>query len=137
MPQVEQHGYRAFPLVDHVADKVTATFDRYGTMGNPSTRYRDLVDLVAIVIGASIEARLQMRALTSEAKRRGIALPDRFAVPDSTLWKRGYAAEARRSLLPIAQTLDAAIRVVRPLIDPLLAGNARGHWEPTGRRWVA
>jgi Nucleotidyl transferase AbiEii toxin, Type IV TA system len=26
MPDVEQHGYRVYPLVDHIADKVVATF---------------------------------------------------------------------------------------------------------------
>lgn len=30
IPDVEQHGYRAYPLVDHVADKVAATYERYG-----------------------------------------------------------------------------------------------------------
>lgn len=104
MPQVEQHGYRAYPLVDHIADKVAATFDRYGSNGHPSTRFRDLVDLVAIVIGASVDAGAQMRALESEAERRGFTLPQRFDVPDRELWEPGYAAEARRSLLPLART---------------------------------
>ncbi len=30
MPDVEQHGYRAYPLVDHVADKVCAIIERHG-----------------------------------------------------------------------------------------------------------
>jgi hypothetical protein len=29
-PDVRQRGYKAYPLVDHVADKVVAIFDRYG-----------------------------------------------------------------------------------------------------------
>ena len=52
IPDVEQHGYRAYPLVDHIADKVAATFQRYGEMEQPSTRFRDLVDLVAMISGA-------------------------------------------------------------------------------------
>ncbi len=44
MPDVEQHGYRVYPLVDHIADKVMATFQRYGGHQRPSTRYKDLVD---------------------------------------------------------------------------------------------
>lgn len=52
MPDVEQHGYRAYPLVDHVADKIAATLERYGDREMPSTRYKDLVDLVAIVTEA-------------------------------------------------------------------------------------
>src|SRR6266436_6070312 len=60
IPEVEQRGYRAYPLVDHVADKVAATYEQHGEGRNPSTRYRDLVDLVAIVLGASVEATAQV-----------------------------------------------------------------------------
>ena len=73
MPHIEQRGYRAYPLVDHIADKVVATFDRYGETAAPSTRYKDLVDLVAIVLDASANAAAQMAALNSEAERRGIS----------------------------------------------------------------
>jgi hypothetical protein len=56
MPDIEQHGYRAYPLPDHLADKVVATFERYGPHHLPPTRYKDLVDLVGIVTGASLDA---------------------------------------------------------------------------------
>lgn len=137
MPDVEQHGYRAYPLVDHVADKVAATFDRYGDTEAPSTRYKDLVDLVAIVIEASVKALSQMAALASESRRRRITLPKRFAVPARDLWERGYAAEAARSLLlPVARTLDEALAIVTPFLDPLLDGTAVGRWDPKQGRWV-
>jgi len=137
MPDVEQHGYRAYPLVDHIADKVAAQFERYGPSEAPSTRYKDLVDLVAITIGASVVAAPQMAALKSEATRRGITLPNRFDVPDRALWEPGYAAEARRSLLPVAHTLDEALAVIRPFLDPLLDGSAAGRWDPRAGRWTA
>ncbi|MGH2924369.1 MAG: nucleotidyl transferase AbiEii/AbiGii toxin family protein, partial [Solirubrobacterales bacterium] len=135
MPDVEQHGYRVYPLVDHIADKVTATFDRYGDSEAPSTRYKDLVDLVAIITEAPVEAEAQMAALTSESQRRRVALLPKFDVPDRDLWERGYAAEAGRSLLPMARTLDEALAVVRPFLDPLLDGTATGRWDPKQRRW--
>ena len=69
IPEVVQHGYQAYPLVDHVADKVAATYERYGTAGRPSTRYRDLVDLLSIVTGASVLAADQITALVSEFDR--------------------------------------------------------------------
>lgn len=130
MPDVEQHGYRAYPLVDHIADKIAAILQRFGEIEAPSTRYKDLVDLVAIVNEASVAAQPQILALRSEAERRGIKLPGRFTVPDRRLWERGYAAEAGRSLLPIARTLDEALAVVGPFIDPLLDGSASGTWVP-------
>jgi hypothetical protein len=136
MPDVEQHGYRAYPLVDHIADKVSAIVQRYGDQDRPSTRFKDLVDLVAIVNAVSVAADLQIAALRSEAERRGIALPSTFAVPDREIWDRGYAAEAGRSLLTIAGTLDEALRVVGPFVEPLLAGTAAGRWDPKRREWI-
>jgi hypothetical protein len=137
MPDVEQHGYRAYPLVDHVADKVAAMFELHGQTGAPSTRYKDLVDLVAIVLAAHIEAEPQMEALRSEMDRRGIQPPNQFRVPDRRLWERGYAAEAGRSLLPVAHTLDTALAIVAPFLDTLLAGTAAGVWNPGHARWVS
>ena len=135
MPDVEQHDYRAYPLVDHVADKIAATFQRYGPGEVPSTRYKDLVDLVAIVTQASVDAELQRAALASEADRRVIVLPSHFFVPDRALWERGYAAEAGRSLLTRGRTLDEALEIVLPFADPLLEGNATGRWIPDDGRW--
>ena len=135
IPEVEQHGYKAYPLVDHVADKVAAAYERYGPEQNPSTRYRDLVDLVSIVVGASVAADVQRKALISEFVRRGLELPTHFDVPDRALWETGYGREARRSLLSIGQTLDEALGVVRPFIDPLLEGTATGSWDRDQRRW--
>lgn len=135
MPDVEQHGYRAYPLADHVADKVVATFQRYGKSSIPSTRYRDLVDLVAIATGATVDAAAQLTALASESGRRGVALPDRFTVPDRSLWESGYVAEARRSLLPTGRTLDEALAIAKPFLDPLLDGSASGEWDPQVCAW--
>lgn len=136
MPDLDQHGYRAYPLVDHVADKVVAMFELHGARGAPSTRFKDLVDIVAIVISASVDAGSQLTALRSEAERRGITLAARFHVPDRALWERGYAAEAGRSLLPVAHTLDDALATVAPFLDPLLDGSAAGTWDPEHRRWA-
>lgn len=136
MPDIEQHGYRAYPLVDHIADKISAIVQRYSGQDRPSTRFKDLVDLVAIVTEASVAADQQMAALTSEAQRRDMALPATFDVPDRALWERGYAAEAGRSLLAAAHTLDEALSVVRPFVEPLLAETAAGRWDPENVRWT-
>lgn len=135
MPDIEQHGYRAYPLVDHIADKVCATLERHGPMEAPSTRYRDLVDLVAIVRAVSVGANDQAAALRSESERRGLSLPDRFDVPDTSLWKPGYEAEAARSVLPVARTLPEALAVVGPFLDPLLQGPLEGVWDPERQAW--
>ncbi len=136
MADLEQHGYRVYPLVDHVADKVCAIFERHGAADIPSTRFKDLVDLVAIVRAAPAEAGPQTAALRSEAERRGLQLPARFGVPDQALWKPGYEAEAGRSLLPAGRTLEDALGVVTPFLDPLLNDQARGTWHPGKAQWT-
>lgn len=71
-------------------------FERHGPGAALSRRYKDLVDLVAIVLAGSVEAQAQIVALRSETHRRDMQLPERLTVPDRMLWEPGYAAEARR-----------------------------------------
>ncbi len=110
-----------------------AIIERHGD--RPSTRFKDLVDLVAIVTEVSIDARAQHTALQAEGAHRRINLPNRFDVPDRSLWQKGYEKEARRSLLPLAQTLDEALAIVKPFVDGLLDGSAIGRWDPLMKRW--
>lgn len=135
MPDVGRERYLVYPVVDHIADKCCAMLERHGPMELPSTRYKDLVDLVAITSTTPVSADAAMNALRTEAARRGLQLPHRFDVPDRELWERGYQKEASRSLLTIAQTLDEALVLTRWFVDPLLDETARGAWEPTNQRW--
>ena len=94
----ERAPWRAYPLVDHVADKVCAILERHD--GRPSTRFKDLVDLVAITNRGTVPAALQMGALAKEADRRRLVLPDSFDVPDRAMWVRGYRSDAQRTVGP-------------------------------------
>lgn len=129
----ERTAWRAYPLVDHVADKVCAILERHD--GRPSTRFKDLVDLVAIANRGTVPAELQMRALAKEAGRRRLVLPESFDVPDHAMWVRGYRSEARRTVGLGAVELDGALAIVRGLVDPLLSGVAAGEWNPSAQRW--
>lgn len=97
---------------------------------------RDLVDLVAIARGASVDAERQLRSLRSEAGRRGVMLPLTFDVPDRALWEPGYAREAADSVLTDAHTLDEALAIVRPFVNPLLRGTASGRWNHERGGWT-
>jgi len=129
----ERTPWRAYPLVDHVADKVCAILERHD--GRPSTRFKDLVDLVAIAQRATVPAFVQMKALDKEAARRNLALPAAFDVPDRAIWTRGYKSEARRTVGLEAMELDDALAIVRKFLDPLLARQARGDWNHALRVW--
>lgn len=130
----EKTPWRAYPLVDHVADKVCAILERHD--GRPSTRYKDLIDLVAIVQRAAISAEPQMLALRKESRRRDLALPSTFDAPDRTLWTLGYRAEARRTIGLSELELDDALDSVRPFLHPLLSWSAAGAWHPDRRTWL-
>ncbi|MGH9171430.1 MAG: nucleotidyl transferase AbiEii/AbiGii toxin family protein [Acidimicrobiales bacterium] len=136
LPGIEQPGYRAYPLVDHVADKVAAILETYGH-GRPSTRFRDLVDLTALVLAIRVRATDQRPALVSELERRDLQIPQRFAVPDRELWEEGFARAARRAVGSPAHTLAEALAIVEPFIDPLLVETANGVWDPRTRGWIA
>lgn len=135
VPGLERPGYRVYPLVDHIADKTCAILERHGLERRPSTRFKDLVDIVSIVSRATLPADEQHNALHSEAQRRGLPLPQKFSVPDCGLWGPGYAAEARRALALPALTLDQALDLVSPFLDPLLEGAALGRWDPQTATW--
>lgn len=96
-PELAPARYRAYPLVDHIADKIVAMLERHGPARLPSTRYKDLVDLVALTGRAQVHAEAQRRARTAQVARRELAVPLPFDVPDHGRWEPGYAAEARRA----------------------------------------
>ena len=103
--------------------------------GHPSTRFKDLVDLVAIAQRATVPAALQMRALGKKAARRNIVLPEAFDIPDRAIWTRGYKSEARRTVGLEAMELDEALAIVREFLNPLLVGEAMGEWKQDLRMW--
>jgi hypothetical protein len=136
IPDLPRPGYRAYPLVDHIADKTCAIIEPHGAARHPSSRFKDLVDLVALASAARVTADGQRRALLSEGQRRGLTLPRRFDVPDEAAWRPGYSAEARRAAVPIATTLDEAVGIVRGMLDPVLDGTATGVWNPHKQAWL-
>ncbi|MBB4934735.1 hypothetical protein F4561_005629 [Lipingzhangella halophila] len=135
LPGLDRPGYQAYPLVDHLADKTCAILEPHGPQRRPSTRFKDLVDLVAVITQTPIPAHPQTTALHSEARRRGLSLPARFAVPDRELWERGYPAEARRAHAIPATTLDEALALAKPFLDPLLNRTAAGTWNAHTASW--
>ncbi|WP_116952899.1 nucleotidyl transferase AbiEii/AbiGii toxin family protein [Jiangella endophytica] len=120
-----------YPLPDQIADKMCAMYETHGASGLPSTRYRDLVDLVLIVTTTEIDAGRTAAAIASERRRRGLDLPVAMVVP-STSWPAGYASEAGRTRLRgELHRIDVALAVVAECLDPILAGTRiSGIWTP-------
>ena len=132
VPGLPNAAYRAHPIPDQIADKHAAMIGTYA--GRPSTRYRDLVDLVLIATTQSVSATALHTALDSEHRRRGMTPSQPFSLP-SDEWQQGYRKIA--TSVPGFTVLDAteAAEIVSRLVDPVIAGLTRGTWDPDGLKW--
>jgi len=126
--------YRTYPIVDHITDKHAAMVGSYGD-GSPSSRYRDLVDLVLIATTQTLRADELEGALNSEFVLRGLEKPMRVDLP-SQEWVGGYAAEAQNAPGFDIHDVEEALSIVRALLEPVLAGTATGTWDPESLVWV-
>jgi hypothetical protein len=139
LPGIGHDHYRAYPVADHIADKVGALIEVHPRVGRPaqvSTRYRDLADLVVIAHTQSVDGSALRRALASESTRRGIELPTRFSAPDVAGWRAGYARVARDVPGLVERDLESATAAVKGFLDPVLGGSATGTWRPDRQRWT-
>lgn len=129
-------SYRVFPVADHLADKFCAMITSHSQAGavNSSSRIKDLVDIALIAQSQELSAQALRRAVLAGTAHRNMALPDRFAIPDETAWRRGYPKVAADAPGPVAD-YDQACALGRALFDPILSGLVSGMWDPPASRW--
>ncbi|MFE1479229.1 nucleotidyl transferase AbiEii/AbiGii toxin family protein [Streptomyces cyaneofuscatus] len=133
---------RLYPVVDHVADKICAMYERHGADGQGgSNRYRDLADLLLIGQQEAVPSQAALRALQREAARRRdsgtlLTLPNAFQVPGSD-WHAGYPGQAKLVVgLDGCATLSEAAALAAAFVNPLLSGTASGTWSPEAAAWL-
>lgn len=134
---------RVFPVEDHIAEKICAMYERYRAGGNPSTRYKDLVDLALFALKAPVCGNRMHEILRDEIERREkrgmvLELPGAFQVPHLQSWTGGYGKAARNvgELPPDLRTLDGVHPLVHAFLTPLLQSvPPTGHWRPDERVW--
>jgi hypothetical protein len=104
--------------------------------GRPSTRFRDLVDLVLIAHSQQVPADDLVVAFSSERLRRDLSKLDELVVPDEELWRTGYRTVARDVPGVVEKTLPEALPLARRFVNPVLAGAAAGGtWDPVALAW--
>jgi hypothetical protein len=138
VPGITRVAYRAYPIVDHIADKVCALLEVHQrAVGRPipSARYRDLADHVIFAHNTSPSATDLQTALASETRRRALPRPDHVPTPAGTGWPAGYRRVARDVPNLVERDLDTALDTARHLINPVLDGRAAGHWDPARLSW--
>jgi hypothetical protein len=123
-----------YPLPQQVAEKVHAYTRPHP--GGPSSRVKDLVDILLIADLGPIDARALRQALEATyAGRRTHALPESLPLPPAT-WSvpfRSLAAEVGVEYRSLGDAIDAA----RRFLDPVLSGEATGTWDSVDQSWKA
>lgn len=132
---IEPLALPAIPLPQHLAEKVHAYTRRYGASGQPSTRPKDLVDILLIESSTTIDAGPLRHALESTfAERARQPLPTSLPPPPAT-WADPYRRLA--DTVHVEGDLSTAFARAAAFLDPVLAGRTSGQWDPQRREWVA
>lgn len=134
LPRLVAFDYRLYPVVDQIADKVCATMQSYGD--RPSSREKDLIDLVVVAVTHDIDGAPLSIAIATEVRRRHMDPFDRFVVPAE--WGRPYEKAART--VPYCadfRSIELARGLVTTFIDPALDATANGMtWSQAARTWL-
>jgi hypothetical protein len=105
----------------------------YGQSRKPSTRPKDLVDILLIERSATIKADDLRHALQSTfAERARQPLPTVLPPPPST-WTDPYKRLA--TTVEVESYLPAAHARAATFLNPVLAGHAHGQWDTQCGEW--
>lgn len=134
LPRLQTRDYRLYPLADQIADKVCACESVYGPTGVPSTRVKDLVDLVLIALTQPVGGTNLTDAIRAERARR--QLPDRDTFTGPATFGRSWRTVAKQANLPPALDLAAAVILTSHLVEPALTAAVTGQsWNPDEQLW--
>jgi hypothetical protein len=127
--------YLLYPVVDHVADKLCATFEKHGDSGKSSSRSRNLVDLVVLARTQTVDAAMLKTAIEAERLHRRLPRIKAFAAPAQ--WERRYSSDAKMvSECEGYGALADAVALVGRFLDPVLASDQpQGLWSPSRLSW--
>lgn len=122
----------ALRLEQQVAEKVHAYTRTYGE--HPSSRVKDLVDLVLVKLFMTLDAtRLRAALVGTFEGRRQHALPSRLPRPPAD-WAGPYRKLAQE--VGINPDLLVGYSEATTLLDPVLAGLDAGRWDPERGLWM-
>lgn len=131
LPQVN-----LYPVVDHIADKVSATMQSYSN-NRPSSRVKDLVDIIILSRLEDI-SNIQFfdlfRAIESERQQRSIKpYYHGFVVPEN--WTEQMYHKESKTVQGIPNKLADAVLEAQQFLNPVIFEEARGKsWN--GKNWV-
>ena len=129
--------YALQTIEERIADKVCATMQLFN--GRPSSRVKDLVDLVVAMLTEDVDADVLAVKIERETVLRRLGEVGSFSVPGD--WKDGrsatYSRQAGECGLPdeLADVRAAEVAVASWL-NPVLSGEVHGlRWSHEGQEW--
>lgn len=136
LARLRTFDYVLYPMVDQVADKLCAIHSRYGESKSPSSRVKDLIDLLIVSLTESLDARRLWIAVATESKRRDLDQIAAFVIP--TDWSSRYLVLARPlGLLEDFPNASVAEERVQAMLNPILDGTVTdGWWKPDAGIWM-
>lgn len=131
---LETCDYLVYPLPDQLADKLCAIMELQPG-GRPSSRMKDLADVVAYAASERFDLGQLRRAVRSECAKRGMDVPGGFAAPSE--WRPRFGAFARSVGLPGAfASFEAASELAGRFFGPALGDEPEGGtWDPGRLVW--
>lgn len=129
--------YLVYPIVCTIADKICAIIQRYPE-NRPSSRVKDLIDLVIILNTQSFEAAPLHNQIVLEHALRKMGSFEGFAVPES--WRAQPYSKQYQALLRESQkaaeypTVESAEELVRKCLEEL-DSNPAACWNPKRLAW--
>lgn len=134
LPRLVTAPYRLFPVEDQIADKYCAIVEVHG--GAPSSRIKDLVDLVLLATNVPASGHALELALAQETHARQLQLLP-FAIPSSWTPEPFRQLAAKTELPEVFRSLPGAVRLVSQMLDPAIRGEVNGLvWEPGPCKWA-
>lgn len=131
---IEPVAIPAVPIPQHLAEKVHAYTRAYGRDGEPSTRPKDLVDVLLIAGSVEVEPATLREALERRSTSRSHHLLPASLPPAPHSWEAPYRRLAAE--VDIEAELAAAVAQVRAFLDPVLGERRHGIWDPGRWKWV-
>ncbi|BAK45663.1 nucleotidyl transferase AbiEii/AbiGii toxin family protein [Eggerthella sp. YY7918] len=122
---IESYDYLVYPAEKAVADKVCGIVERHGD--RPSSRVKDLVDIVVYARNVAFDFDVLSVALSTELSARKLTLQRAFSLPPE--WgdaqARQYTKLARQAVVPDRfRNIFNAEMLTKELIEPCLSGQA-------------
>lgn len=112
------------PLAQRVADKLCAMYERRGALELPSSRFRDLVDLMIVITRVDALCAAAVAAAVASETRRGDKTIPVDVRPPSRQWPARYYRLATRLLAPERHHFAAALHRLCPFAGSILEGTA-------------